>query len=85
MQKWLTRYTAFYIIIGLTALFLLLSLFRSASWLWLAIPGLALCIQGLVDITQTRHAIRRNYPVIGNLRFIFEAIRPEIRQYFLGK
>ncbi|ALO39654.1 FMN-binding glutamate synthase family protein [Alcaligenes faecalis] len=83
MQKWLTRYTAFYIIIGLTALFLLLSLFRSASWLWLAIPGLALCIQGLVDITQTRHAIRRNYPVIGNLRFIFEAIRPEIRQYFL--
>ncbi|NBU19004.1 MAG: FMN-binding glutamate synthase family protein, partial [Betaproteobacteria bacterium] len=29
------------------------------------------------------HAILRNYPVIGHLRFMFEYIRPEIRQYFL--
>src|SRR5690606_41184472 len=33
-------------------------------------------------LRQTRHAIRRNYPVIGNLRFLFEFIRPEVRQYF---
>src|SRR5690606_753814 len=32
---------------------------------------------------QTRHAVRRNYPVIGNLRFFFEFIRPEMRQYFI--
>ncbi|MFX8262301.1 FMN-binding glutamate synthase family protein, partial [Acinetobacter baumannii] len=27
--------------------------------------------------------ILRNYPVIGHLRFVFEFIRPEIRQYFV--
>ncbi len=30
---------------------------------------------------QTRHSIRRNYPVIGHFRFMIEAIRPDLRQY----
>ena len=38
---------------------------------------------GVRDLRQTRHALLRNYPVIGHLRFLFEWIRPEIRQYFL--
>jgi glutamate synthase domain-containing protein 2 len=38
---------------------------------------------GLHDLRQTRHAILRNYPVIGHLRFLFEYIRPEMRQYFI--
>ena len=38
---------------------------------------------GIRDLRQTRHAILRNYPVIGHLRFLFEYIRPEIRQYFV--
>ena len=38
---------------------------------------------GIRDLRQTRHALLRNYPVIGHLRFLFEWIRPEIRQYFL--
>jgi glutamate synthase domain-containing protein 2 len=38
---------------------------------------------GVHDLKQTRHAILRNYPVIGHLRFLFEFIRPEIRQYFI--
>ena len=38
---------------------------------------------GVYDLKQTRHAILRNYPVIGHLRFLFEYIRPEIRQYFI--
>lgn len=32
---------------------------------------------------QKEHAIRRNFPVIGNLRYFFESIRPEIMQYFV--
>ena len=32
---------------------------------------------------QDVHAIRKNFPVLGNVRYIFEAIRPEIRQYFI--
>ena len=38
---------------------------------------------GLQDIKQDSHAIRRNFPVIGNLRYIFETIRPELRQYIV--
>jgi len=38
---------------------------------------------GLSDMKQTQHAIRRNYPVLGNFRYILETVRPEIRQYFV--
>jgi glutamate synthase domain-containing protein 2 len=43
----------------------------------------ALAAMGLRDLTQTRHAILRNYPIAARLRFFLEGIRPEIRQYFL--
>ena len=49
--------------------------------LWLVL-GL-LCLLGWRDRTQLHSAVRRNYPIIGNLRFMLEKIRPEIRQYFL--
>jgi glutamate synthase domain-containing protein 2 len=42
-----------------------------------------LTLIGLVDIFQKKHTIRRNFPVIGHFRYIFEAIRPEINQYFV--
>jgi glutamate synthase domain-containing protein 2 len=38
---------------------------------------------GWRDTHQSRHAVLRNYPVIGHLRFLLEFIRPEIRQYFI--
>jgi len=44
---------------------------------------LGLFILGWRDYTQTHHAVLRNYPVTGHLRFLLEYIRPEIRQYFL--
>lgn len=34
------------------------------------------------DITQKRHAILRNYPVIGRLRYFFEQMGEYFRQYF---
>ena len=37
---------------------------------------------GLHDLTQTKHAILRNYPIAAHLRFLLESIRPEMRQYF---
>ncbi len=49
----------------------------------LALILLALTLLGLRDTRQTRHAVLRNYPVIGHLRFLLEFIRPEIRQYFI--
>ena len=45
--------------------------------------GLVGVLTGLRDVRQRRHSILRNYPVIGHLRFLFEFIRPEMRQYFI--
>ncbi|HYG49234.1 MAG TPA: FMN-binding glutamate synthase family protein [Allosphingosinicella sp.] len=53
-------------------------------WLWavLAVAG-GLSLLGLYDLVQPRHSVRRNYPVTGNFRWLFESIRPEIRQYLI--
>ncbi|MBQ0929002.1 FMN-binding glutamate synthase family protein [Ideonella alba] len=50
---------------------------------WLALLGAAGAALGWRDLQQRRHAVLRNYPVIGHLRFLLEFIRPEIRQYFI--
>ncbi|MEM7322001.1 MAG: glutamate synthase-related protein, partial [Actinomycetota bacterium] len=42
-----------------------------------------LVVLGLIDVFQTRHAIRRNFPVVGRLRYILERIGPELRQYIV--
>lgn len=51
---------------------------------WAILFGIALFLTGVgvVDLFQESHAILRNYPIAAHLRFIFEAIRPEMRQYF---
>ncbi|MEO1582581.1 MAG: FMN-binding glutamate synthase family protein [Pseudomonadota bacterium] len=50
----------------------------------LAIGAIVLWIAVLyvIDVTQTQHAIRRNFPVIGRLRYWFEHLGQFFRQYF---
>ena len=54
---------------------------------WASISLLLLCVGlvlvGLYDMGQTRHAVLRNYPILGHMRYMLEFIRPEIRQYFI--
>ena len=52
-------------------------------WLILAAITAALSLVGIYDLTQTRHSLRRNYPIMAHFRAFFELIRPEIRQYLL--
>ncbi|PLC05575.1 FMN-binding glutamate synthase family protein [Variovorax sp. RO1] len=79
------RYSAFALcVLGLVAC---LAMVLASPHLWLAWIGVAvfavLTGTGVHDLRQPRHAILRNYPVIGHLRFLLEFIRPEIRQYFI--
>ncbi|WP_437880473.1 FMN-binding glutamate synthase family protein [Pseudomonas sp. LRF_L74] len=54
------------------------------EWVWLfTLIGAFLSLVGIRDLLQKRHAVRRNYPILGNIRYLVEAIRPEIRQYLL--
>lgn len=39
----------------------------------------------IIDIRQTRHTIRRNYPVIGRFRYFFEHLGEFFRQYFYSQ
>ena len=79
-------YPVRYTVMALVSVGTLLSLFTLVAFGvgWLAfLVCLALTVVGLRDLRQNHSAVRRNYPVIGNLRFMLEKIRPEIRQYFL--
>jgi len=38
----------------------------------------------IYDLTQKRHAILRNFPIVGHFRYWFEAIGPELRQYIVA-
>ncbi len=53
------------------------------GWFALVIVAGALTALGFYDLAQVQHSLRRNYPLLAHFRFMFEAIRPEIRQYFV--
>ena len=44
----------------------------------------ALAFLFISDITQKKHAVLRNYPVIGHLRYYFEQLGEYFRQYFFS-
>ena len=56
-------------------------LWRPASYLLLIVGPIILL--GLVDVFQAKHTIRRLYPFFGRFRYMLEAVRPEIQQYFV--
>ena len=80
-----SRYLSLLIASGvcLTGLFFVLA-YGGSVWLWLVVGVAALLtLVGLRDLTQVRHSILRNYPILAHFRFLFEYVRPEIRQYFI--
>jgi glutamate synthase domain-containing protein 2 len=52
------------------------------QWLLIVIVGF-LAVVAIYDVVQRKHAILRNFPVVGHLRFILEAVGPELRQYIV--
>ncbi len=59
-------------------------------WAWFWIDALFAFVivgpfiyMGIEDMIQTRQSIKRNFPIVGRLRYFFEMIRPEIQQYFV--
>jgi len=53
---------------------------------WFALPLAlfgSLGLLGIWDMLQRQHSLLRNYPLLGHMRWLFEGIRPEIRQYLI--
>lgn len=55
----------------------------SSRWFWLLLIVLPLVVIGVYDMYQTRHSLRRNFPLIGRGRWMLEFFRPFLRQYLL--
>ena len=45
---------------------------------------LAIVIMFILDVSQTKDAVRKNYPVVGRFRYLFSALGEFFRQYFFA-
>jgi glutamate synthase domain-containing protein 2 len=79
----MSRYAVFAAVAALTLLFALLGLVLDPLYLWPLAAGLPLTALGIWDLMQRQHSLLRNYPLLAHLRWVFEGIRPEIRQYLI--
>lgn len=52
------------------------------AWIILAV-FLGIIALAINDIVQTKHAIRRVYPILGRFRYLLEQVGPELRQYIV--
>ena len=78
----MVRYTTF-ALVTLAAIACLFAytfhpIFAGGFWLFGTLTAI-----GVYNVTQTKHSILRNYPVIGLVRFFLESTRKEMRQYFI--
>jgi len=73
-----------YIFVSLFVIAVITALsYFSKYYLLLFIFFVPLILMGMYDMLQKKKAVLRNFPVIGNLRYFMESIRPEIQQYFV--
>ncbi len=85
-----SRYTVCVAVFFLTVVFALsavssapAALWSSSLGWWIIVPLVLLSVLGVYDLFQTGHSLLRNYPLLGHLRWVFEGVRPEIRQYLI--
>ena len=80
------NFSASGIIIFLLALInvviLIAAFVNNEKWYWVLVISIPLLLLAIFNVRQKNHALLRNFPLIGYLRYFFESIRPEIRQYF---
>ncbi|MGI9629060.1 MAG: glutamate synthase-related protein, partial [Longimicrobiales bacterium] len=51
-------------------------------WVLVAVVGILIPVT-IYDLVQKKHAILRNFPIIGHFRYLLEAVGPELRQYIV--
>lgn len=84
-KKFFNRFVIRQIIWALVTVYLsialFLVLFKDYSILSLIVPVILFAL-AITDTFQKKHTIRKNYPIIGRLRYVLEGVRVELRQYF---
>jgi glutamate synthase domain-containing protein 2 len=79
----------FFGLVGVAAALVLVGVLALAGGGVVSVVGavllaLLLCL-AIHDLVQRRHSVLRNYPIAGHLRFLLEALRPELQQYFIER
>ena len=82
MRNFPMRYMTMLVVCCLFALSLPLALVFHRGW-WLVLLSGGLLLVGIADLRQSKRSVLRNYPILAHFRFLFEALRPELRQYLL--
>src|SRR5690625_6399529 len=73
-----------YLVFALCVVALLAVLQTSFPGVWvLRLLFGALVALGVWDLLQPRQAVRRTYPIVGNLRYLVETVRPKLGQALL--
>ena len=75
-----------YFVFAACCLALVLAGLGAALWGWhwgVVLVPLLLAALGAHDLLQRRHAVLRNYPILGHFRYLIETVRPEIQQYLV--
>jgi glutamate synthase domain-containing protein 2 len=62
----------------------MMQVFAALFVIMIGLGVLTVVVMFFIDITQTKSAIRRNYPVVGRFRYFFEHVGEFFRQYFFA-
>jgi glutamate synthase domain-containing protein 2 len=75
-----------FFVLGIAAFIITLGIYLYFKvGLFLLVFLLILLLIGYANSIQKKHAILRNFPVLGYFRYLFETIAPEIQQYFIER
>jgi glutamate synthase domain-containing protein 2 len=77
------RFSLFGFVALLALLSLALGIELAKGWLWPLVFLLPLLAIGLWDLIQPSHSLMRNYPLLAHFRWLFEELRPYLRQYIV--
>ncbi len=69
-------------LLALVVFNVIVALIWTPIW-WFALLSLTLLAFAIHDSLQTKHAILRNFPLIGRMRWTVESLRPYIQQYII--
>jgi glutamate synthase domain-containing protein 2 len=73
-----------FLIFAFTAL-ALIGMLSYVNWKFsfLLLIFIPIILMGLYDMYQCKKTIRRNFPLLGRMRYLLESLGPEMRQYFI--
>ena len=73
-----------FLIISITILSLTgILIYVNWKFSFLLLIFIPLILMGLYDMYQSKKTIRKNFPLLGRMRYLLESLGPEMRQYFI--